>query len=222
MPGSVGDRLKQARTSAGYGTMIDAVRAHGWNANTYRSHENGTRGVPREWLVSYSVAFRCSLTWLITGREEGGRRSVSGADDPHQSVPVVSWEALPAERGRIVGYLESERLKAKRHLRFDPPVGGKEVVALTVRDTSMVHPTDGSVSIYPGDDLVVDVGARPRPGQIALIFDPVAREHHLRRATFPTRTLARFVAANQDHPPIELPADSPHILGVAVAMQRRL
>lgn len=65
---SLHDRLKKARTAAGYEDATKAAEAFGWNANTYRSNENGMRTFSREAAIRYSRAFRVSVDWLLTGR----------------------------------------------------------------------------------------------------------------------------------------------------------
>jgi len=65
---SLHDRLKKAREAAGYTEATKAAEAFGWNANTYRSNENGMRTFSREAAIRYSRAFRVSLEWLLTGR----------------------------------------------------------------------------------------------------------------------------------------------------------
>lgn len=61
------DRLKAAREHAGYDTAAGAARAFGWNAVTYRSHENGQSGIRSVWGERYAKAFKVSAGWLLTG-----------------------------------------------------------------------------------------------------------------------------------------------------------
>lgn len=59
------ERLAIARRKAGYGTATDAARAFGWNENTYRSHENGERGLKRSVAERYARAFRTSAAYIL-------------------------------------------------------------------------------------------------------------------------------------------------------------
>lgn len=65
------DRLKAARSAAGYATATDAAMAHGWPAPTYLSHENGSRGVTRDRVATYAKAYRVAPEWLLFGKGPG-------------------------------------------------------------------------------------------------------------------------------------------------------
>ena len=60
-------RLQSARQNAGFENATDAARAFGWNENTYRSHENGERGLRAAIAERYAKAFRTTAAWLLTG-----------------------------------------------------------------------------------------------------------------------------------------------------------
>ncbi|MBB4287525.1 S24 family peptidase [Roseospira goensis] len=75
------DRLRQARKAAGFATAADAAARFGWNVNTYKSHENGQRGLRPEAAERYGVHFQVAPAWLQFGqggalREGLGRESV--------------------------------------------------------------------------------------------------------------------------------------------------
>lgn len=61
------ERLQIVRAQAGYANATDAARAFGWNENTYRSHENGERGLKPAVANRYAKAFRVSSAYLLTG-----------------------------------------------------------------------------------------------------------------------------------------------------------
>jgi len=67
------ERLQIARQRAGFESATEAARAFGWNENTYRSHENGERGLRLTVAERYAKAFDISAAWLLTGEndEEG-------------------------------------------------------------------------------------------------------------------------------------------------------
>ena len=67
------ERLQRARRDAGYEDATFAARRFGWNENTYRSHENGTRGVRRDSAERYAKAFKVGIAWLLTG--EGAKQT---------------------------------------------------------------------------------------------------------------------------------------------------
>ena len=64
------ERLQEARARAGFANATDAARAFGWNENTYRSHENGERGLKPSVAERYAAALKVSAGYLLTG--EGG------------------------------------------------------------------------------------------------------------------------------------------------------
>lgn len=215
--GEIGERLRQKRLAAGFASASEAARRYGWNENTYRSHENTTRNVPRKWLLAYAKVYNVSLAWLTTGSEE----SLSTLGGDGQVVPVLTWLSLPKSRGPGMSMRALKAAPAVRHIAFGRKVAD-EPLGLPVMDDAMTDPAGGRMTLYKTDDVVVDAAIRPKPGQIVLVYDPDAQEHCLRRIEYPTRKIARLVAANPAYPAFDLPADSHHILGVVVAVQRPL
>ena len=63
------ERLKSARQKAGFRTASDAADRFGWSQPTYRSHENGTRGLTIDTAKVYAQAFRVEPAWLAFGDE---------------------------------------------------------------------------------------------------------------------------------------------------------
>jgi len=212
----IGDRLQQLRIAAGYETAADAARGHGWNVNTYRSHENGTRNVPREWLLTYARTYRCSLAWLTTGREERG-----GGPQIDSSIPIAEWGDLPKRRtGMSVQDTVDRAHQTGKTISIGHAVS-PETIALPVRDASMMDPRS-SQSLSVGDMVAVDLSATLQPGRIALIYDADDGAHLFRRAEFVDRKRVRFVALDKAYPAIELDVTSPHIIGVAASVIRSL
>ena len=82
------ERLQAARLRAGFETATDAARAFGWNENTYRSHENGERGLKKEVAYRYAKALRISVGWLLTG---------DGATDAANVARVMGYVGAGAE-----------------------------------------------------------------------------------------------------------------------------
>ncbi len=66
-PSDISGRLRFAREKAGYETAADATEARGWTYSTYASHENGSRGIPRDKIRLYARAFKVNPLWLLTG-----------------------------------------------------------------------------------------------------------------------------------------------------------
>jgi hypothetical protein len=78
------ERLQIARRNAGFENATDAARAFAWNENTYRSHENGERGLRLPIAERYAKAFNTSAAWLLTGEGESEVRP-----EPKNVVPLV-------------------------------------------------------------------------------------------------------------------------------------
>ena len=70
------ERLQAARLRAGFTEATDAARAFGWNENTYRSHENGVRGLKPEVASRYAKRLKVSAGWLLTGEGTMVRHNV--------------------------------------------------------------------------------------------------------------------------------------------------
>jgi Peptidase S24-like len=84
------ERLRFARELAGFASPRAAASAFGWNANTYKSHENGVRGargLPETALRKYARALRVPWEWLAVGRD----------GEPVQALDVVSYVGAGAE-----------------------------------------------------------------------------------------------------------------------------
>lgn len=84
-----GDRLRKARIAAGYAEAVDAARAFGWNEHTYKSHENGARGIKLHVARKYAQRLKTSAAHILTGMEPA---STDG--EPRLiNVPVVGVAA---------------------------------------------------------------------------------------------------------------------------------
>jgi phage repressor protein C with HTH and peptisase S24 domain len=70
------ERLQAARENAGFENATDAARSFGWNENTYRSHENGERGLRPAIAARYADAFRTTAAWLLTGEGPQETRNI--------------------------------------------------------------------------------------------------------------------------------------------------
>jgi hypothetical protein len=57
------DRLPEARQLRGFKSANGAAKSFGWSS-AYISHENGTRGIGRQYL-EYALAFRVHEAWLL-------------------------------------------------------------------------------------------------------------------------------------------------------------
>lgn len=75
------DRLRELRIKKGFENASDAAQAFGWNENTYKSHENGIRGIKPAVARKYASALGSTAAYILTG---------SG---PETTVPVTITSA---------------------------------------------------------------------------------------------------------------------------------
>ncbi len=94
------ERLAWAREKAGNKDATAAARRYGWNENTYRSHENGTRGITKKAAAKYAARLRVPAEWLLFGQG-----SMVPPIDPE--VPLL-WAKLT----------DQDREEMKEYMRF--------------------------------------------------------------------------------------------------------
>ncbi|MFN3891962.1 MAG: XRE family transcriptional regulator [Beijerinckiaceae bacterium] len=83
------ERLEWARIRAGHSSPRAAAEAFGWNPNTYKSREQGLRGIPdQDEVRKYARAFGVSFVWLLSGE---------GSPDRLNVVPVMGRIGAAAE-----------------------------------------------------------------------------------------------------------------------------
>lgn len=94
-PRTIGGRLRLAREKCGFSSMRAAAKAHDWNENTYKSHEQGERqkdGLKTEYAERYARAFQVSTLWLMTGK-----------GSPFRDETEAAWQDMsPEERQRAI------------------------------------------------------------------------------------------------------------------------
>lgn len=64
---AVAERLRTARTAAGFKSGREAAVSAGWSPNTYKAHEGGRRALTEEDAAKYADAFRVTPKWLLSG-----------------------------------------------------------------------------------------------------------------------------------------------------------
>lgn len=93
-------RLQWARRRKGYKRAADAAKAFGWNENTYKSHENGTRGLRQGPAARYGRALGVPAGWLLTGEGDPSVRQ-----SPLESRLLDTFRTLPETEQEIVALL---------------------------------------------------------------------------------------------------------------------
>lgn len=59
------DRLRQLRIAKGFASAAEAARAYGWNEQTYKSHENGIRGMKQAVVERYAAALGSTAAFIL-------------------------------------------------------------------------------------------------------------------------------------------------------------
>lgn len=98
------ERLKWARERAGLDNATAAAHKFGWNENTYRSHENGTRGFKKKTADKYARAFKVPVAWLLVG--EG---ALTPPIDPEL---ITLWANITPEQQKFVRQLLRQMVAA--------------------------------------------------------------------------------------------------------------
>lgn len=129
------ERLRQAREAAGFETAADAARAFGWNTNTYKSHENGVRGMSKKAAYKYAGAFGVGAGWLLIG--EG--RGPGGGSDAEIDRRMRQAVARAAEAPRPAETLD------------------RRILAVAVATSLDRRRENGSLSDMSGADFAADV-----------------------------------------------------------------
>lgn len=151
------ERLKSARTAAGYSSASSAAARIGVSMGSYGSHENGHRGITADSAERYAAAFGVDASWILFGQ---GR----GPDITPQSTPLTGFS-----EGDIAPYRAEHSFQdmafriARSSHRLDHP---------TLWTLKTHHP---GLALLARDVLVVDLRATtPDPGDIAIVqtIDP--------------------------------------------------
>lgn len=142
------DRLRHARLAAGFATAAEAATRHGWNVNTYKSHENGQRNLRPDRVALYASVFQVSPAWIHFGEMAG--EAGGGTSSAVHYVPVPSG-----------GFAE------------DPAAGPPPDVARTADVNLSGVRVDGLVGER---DLPVYASALGGPdGEMIVSFEPIER-----------------------------------------------
>ena len=79
-------RLRQLRIRKGFATASDAAKAFGWNEHTYKSHENGVRGIRPDAARKYAAGFGSTAAYILGI----GNGSETPAVNHVTNVPVIA------------------------------------------------------------------------------------------------------------------------------------
>lgn len=190
------DRLRHARTLAGYETASDAARAIGVAPPTYAGHENGSRGFSAETARRYARAFRVAPEWLVYGTGQGPDGRAAPPPEPAELCDdAVPFTPRAIQHGESLdAYLAP---KARHRLTYTAPIGALYL------------------GILAGDLLVIDMNSAPQPGQtvLASVLDVDTTQTRILRYLPPF-----LVSGDPNEPPI--PESEARVQGPIVALAR--
>lgn len=153
------ERLAAARLEAGYQTASEAARAYGWNENTYRSHENGERGLKHDVIAKYARAFGVSYAYIAIDEKwgmphEGNALPISGSVHDFGKMVVISKDIKAYQ---VDYYARTQFLFQGRFMAFE--VAADEVFGVVFNgDLLIVNKDEAGVVSGVAQLLVVEQG----------------------------------------------------------------
>lgn len=204
-----GDRLQQARASAGFQTATDAAHAHGWTPSTYLGHENGSRGISPAKAAEYAQAFKVSAEWLLFGTASDQKPP---AAHTHALMVDVFDVRASAGNGSVV---ETEEVVER--LSF-PPDYLKRITKTSPRHLAIIGVKGDSMEPTLRDDDIVMLDRT----KTSLDFDGLfvvrfGDALHVKRITRAARGHIRVISDNATiYPVIELPREEVDVVGKVI------
>jgi len=98
------ERLKEARTKAGFKFASDAANALGITQSTYRAHENGQNDFGLDEAETYASKFKVSAIWLLKGSEAPpvNNNGIHATKSPQFELPNASIQGKVEGLGRKI------------------------------------------------------------------------------------------------------------------------
>lgn len=176
-------RLRRAREKAGFDSPKAASDRFGWGEHTYKSHENGNRGIRPDVARKYAQAFSVSPSWILTGEEgrsapdlasvgtvklcgeAAGGVWLEGPDEPvddEHEIPAVPDPRFPhsAQYARKVkGNSVSNRIRDGEYaifVSYNAHPGGAPVGSLVDVERTRAGLREHTVKVYLGNALGTD------------------------------------------------------------------
>lgn len=161
------ERLRLIRQLRGFDTASEAARRFGWNENTYKSAENGTRELSKKTAKAYAVAYKVPLGWLLFG--EGSYDGALSLDVKSalafERIPLLDWSVVTSS----ANIQEAVRTATGRADTAPSVNFGPLAFALRVADESMTSSVAGARgNFFEGDEIVFDPEKDVTPGNFVL------------------------------------------------------
>lgn len=206
---TIGKRIREAREAAGL--TLDAMgqacggktpqAVYRWEAGKSQPHAPD--------LATVAALTGVSLAWLITGHDAAHIRKVADVDrSVGRRIPRVAWGDLPM-------YLAGNGNTGQNPIAETHYDCGPRSFSTVVDDDS------NEPEFYPGDTVVIDPDAKPKPGDLVLALTsksgPLIRRYRQREDH------VELAPINRDWPTTTIPAlDETTLVGVVVEHSRRL
>ena len=117
------DRLRRARTAAGFASASEAAAHFGWNENTYKSHENGQRNLKSDVAKRYASALGVTPAWIQFGAHAESPAVVRNAP----AAPTAPW-GVAEDASAVRGVAESRPMDVDlTRPRLDGLVGDRDL-----------------------------------------------------------------------------------------------
>lgn len=218
-----GERLRLARTSAGFDTIAEAARSKRFHRQNLADHEAGRRRIGPDQALLYAKAFQVDARWILFGHENVEDDSVSSKGRFEREGPELRLVQIVGEvrAGAWTEVTEEVRVEGEVPV-FLPSFARAFLYALRVVGRSMdqFYPDDSVVIVCPAAEAGVRendhvVVRRLRGGLVETTIKEVVREGG-EIVLYPRSTDRAF------QEPIRLATtpdadEGPEIIGVVVA-----
>lgn len=191
---SLGIRLRQARKRAGMTQQEIGSKIRNLTGQAIARWESGHTHPDPEDLGVFCRITGANLFWLVYGEEPNGARPES-VGVQGRVVPKLLWDQLIA---RVDGLLT---VPSEEFIRTHFDCGERSFA-------TVVHDKSNEPEIQPGDSVVIDPDAAPKPGDLVLVRHNngvILRKVRMREAhielvpahiDWPTVTVATLDASN--------------------------
>lgn len=213
------ERLRQARTQAGFASAADAAKRFGWPETTYRHHENGHRGFPAAKANLYGRAYKVSPEWLLFGSEGVQPRDVAPPEKTGDLVPIYNVQASAGHGALVPGPEEiADRLAfPPGYLRSFTSANSRNLAIIGVKGESML-PT-----LSDNDVVMVDLGKTDLSFEGLFVLRDGGESLLVKRVGRATRRgHVMLISDNRAYPPVERAIEDIEVVGKVVWMGVRV
>ena len=228
-----GQRLKLARTAAGYRSGPAAADAMGIKTPTYYAHENGSRRMDTPTLERYAAFYRVNLKWLVDGagamKGAATPTSPSGANDNRSGTSVtldgfefggqtyVSIRVFDIGVSAGPGALNDD-YQEPLYYDFYPLSFLQSFTRANVSNLAIVRVVGDSMvpTLHGGDVIMVDM-SQTSPINHGIFVLAIGNETLVKRLQYEMSTkLVSVISDNERYKDEEMQPDDLHIIGRVV------